>query len=98
MKESRSRIYITLLQCILVSGTVVRAIEPVSTSVLVGAGAVALGKTIYRYLFESCDDTWVHFNATGNVGLIRPWRTICCGQGLVYRNMLLCAISCELLL
>lgn len=41
------------------------AIEPVSTSLLLGTGAAMLGRKIYRYLYETCDENWVNFNATG---------------------------------
>ncbi|XP_051537373.1 torsin-1A-like [Myxocyprinus asiaticus] len=65
MTDRQRRTYTTLLHCILISGVVVKAIEPVSTSLIVGAGAAALGKKLYRYLFEVCDENWINFNATG---------------------------------
>jgi len=61
----KARPWTFLLHCILVSGLIVEAIEPVSTSLLVGTGAAMLGRKIYRYLYETCDENWVDFNATG---------------------------------
>ncbi|TRY95073.1 hypothetical protein DNTS_004701 [Danionella cerebrum] len=55
----------TVMHLLLVCGVIVEAIEPVSTSLLVGTGAAVLGRKLYRYMYESCDENWVNFNATG---------------------------------
>ncbi|XP_029941281.1 torsin family 1 isoform X2 [Salarias fasciatus] len=46
------------------SSVLVRAFDPITTTVVVGIGAT-LGRTIYNYLRESCDPKWISFNATG---------------------------------
>lgn len=65
MKARPPRAWTTLLHCILISGLIVEAIEPVSTSLLVGTGAAYLSKKLYYYVYETCDENWVNFNATG---------------------------------
>lgn len=40
------------------------SIEPVTTMIFVGAGAV-LGRRIINYFRESCDPKWIAFNSTG---------------------------------
>lgn len=65
MKARPPRAWTTLLHFILVSGLIVEAIEPVSTSLLVGSGVAYLGRKLYRYVYETCHENWVNFNATG---------------------------------
>uniref|UniRef100_A0AAY5F2S7 Torsin n=1 Tax=Electrophorus electricus TaxID=8005 RepID=A0AAY5F2S7_ELEEL len=59
MKETFS----ALFHFILISSVVVHAFEPISTTIVAGLGT--LGKKLYNYLFETCDDNWIGFNATG---------------------------------
>uniref|UniRef100_A0A672NIG5 Torsin-1B-like n=1 Tax=Sinocyclocheilus grahami TaxID=75366 RepID=A0A672NIG5_SINGR len=47
------------------TGRLVEAIEPVSTSLLLGTGAAVLGRKLYHYLYETCDENWLNFKATG---------------------------------
>lgn len=85
MKVRPPRTWTTVLHCLLISGLVVEAIEPVSTSLLLGTGAV-LGRKLYRYLYETCDENWLNFNATGEhlismcvtVYLVMIWLMILC--------------------
>lgn len=53
-----------LLHVLSTAGVLVNAFDPITTTVVVGIGAT-LGRTIYRYLHESCDSKWIAFNATG---------------------------------
>ncbi|XP_066501669.1 torsin family 1 isoform X2 [Hoplias malabaricus] len=53
------------LRCLALSGAAVEAFEPVSTAVVAGMGAAALGRKLYQYLYETCDQTWVSFNSSG---------------------------------
>uniref|UniRef100_A0A4W4EM36 Torsin family 1 n=1 Tax=Electrophorus electricus TaxID=8005 RepID=A0A4W4EM36_ELEEL len=50
MKETFS----ALFHFILISSVVVHAFEPISTTIVAGLGAAALGKKLYNYLFETC--------------------------------------------
>lgn len=43
---------------------VTNAFDPVTTTVVVSAGAV-LGRTILNYFQESCDPKWISLNSTG---------------------------------
>ncbi|XP_076842470.1 torsin family 1 isoform X2 [Brachyhypopomus gauderio] len=61
MKETFS----TLLRYMLISGVLVHAFEPISTTIVAGVGAASLGMKLYNYLFETCDENWIGFNATG---------------------------------
>ncbi|XP_059381787.1 torsin-1A-like [Carassius carassius] len=68
MKVRPRRTWTTVLQLIVISGLVVEAIEPVSTSLLLGTGAAVLGtvgRKLYHYLYETCDENWLNFNAAG---------------------------------
>ncbi|XP_017286703.1 torsin family 1 isoform X2 [Kryptolebias marmoratus] len=53
------------LHVLLTAGVLVNAFDPITTTVLVGVGTAALGRTIYNYFHESCDKKWIAFNATG---------------------------------
>lgn len=59
------RTWTTVLHLIVISGLIVEAIEPVSTSLLLGTGAAVLGRKLYHYLYETCDENWLNFNAAG---------------------------------
>ncbi|XP_060746369.1 torsin family 1 isoform X2 [Tachysurus vachellii] len=61
MKERASLV----LYFILIPSVIVQAFEPISTSILTGAGVAALGKKLYNYLVETCNEHWVGFNKTG---------------------------------
>lgn len=53
-----------LLHVFATASVLVSAFEPITTTVVVGIGAM-LGRTIYNYLHERCDPKWIAFNATG---------------------------------
>lgn len=53
-----------LLHSLATACVLVNAFDPITTSVVLGIGAT-LGRTIYKYLHESCDPKWIAFNATG---------------------------------
>ncbi|XP_074547307.1 torsin family 1 isoform X2 [Halichoeres trimaculatus] len=53
-----------LLHVFLISGVLVNAFDPITTTVVIGCGAT-LGRFLYTYLHESCDPKWIAFNATG---------------------------------
>ncbi|KAL0965236.1 hypothetical protein UPYG_G00278560 [Umbra pygmaea] len=58
----------TFLGYVLISSLVVNAFEPITTTVVAGASgaaAIAAGRKIYNYFFESCDSKWIAFNSTG---------------------------------
>lgn len=55
----------SVLRFILFTSAIVHAFEPISTSILAGAGVAALGNKLYNYLFETCNEHWIGFNATG---------------------------------
>ncbi len=66
MKARPPRSWTAVLYCLLASGLVVEAIEPVSTSLLLlGTGAAMLSRKLYRFLYETCDENWLTFNQTG---------------------------------
>ncbi|XP_035628388.1 torsin-1A-like isoform X2 [Oncorhynchus keta] len=52
---------------VLISSGFVNAFEPISTTFVVGVGVglAAVGRTIYNYVYESCDSKWIAFNSTG---------------------------------
>ncbi|XP_020320783.2 torsin-1A-like [Oncorhynchus kisutch] len=52
---------------VLISSGIVNAFEPISTTFVVGMGVglAAVGRTIYNYVYESCDSKWIAFNSTG---------------------------------
>ncbi|KAM4635420.1 torsin family 1 isoform 2-T2 [Polymixia lowei] len=56
--------YKTVLLYISIASVVVNAFDPITITVVAGAGAF-LGRTIYNLFTESCDPNWVTFNATG---------------------------------
>ncbi|XP_029301285.1 torsin-1A-like [Cottoperca gobio] len=53
-----------LLQVFLSASVLVHTFDPFTTVLAVGVGAT-LGRTIYKYLHESCDPKWIAFDATG---------------------------------
>lgn len=55
----------SVLQLILITGVIVHAFEPISTTIVAGAGMAALGNKLYNYLFETCNEHWIGFNTTG---------------------------------
>ncbi|GAA6105332.1 torsin-1A-like isoform X2 [Tachysurus ichikawai] len=61
MKEKASLV----LYFILIPSVSVQAFEPISTSILTGAGVAVLGKKLYNYLVETCNEHWVGFNKNG---------------------------------
>lgn len=58
-----TRLYL-LLYVLSTTGVLVNTFDPITTTVVIGVGAT-LGRTIYNYLHESCDQKWITFNATG---------------------------------
>ncbi|XP_007256609.1 torsin family 1 isoform X2 [Astyanax mexicanus] len=60
MKASGS----TLLRYVVLTSALVGAFEPVSTAVVAGMGAAALGRKLYHYLYENCDGNWINFNSS----------------------------------
>lgn len=54
----------TLLHYILITSFIVDAFEPITTTAVFGAGACYLGNKLYKFLYETCDDTWIHFNSS----------------------------------
>lgn len=54
-----------LLHVFLTVNVLVSSFEPVTTTLVVGAVGATLGRTIWNYFHESCDPTWIAFNATG---------------------------------
>lgn len=52
------------LHVLATASALANAFDPVTTTVVVSVGA-ALGRTIYDYFHESCDQKWISFNATG---------------------------------
>ncbi|GAA6105331.1 torsin-1A-like isoform X2 [Tachysurus ichikawai] len=61
MKEKASLV----LYFILIPSVSVQAFEPISTSILTSAGVAVLGKKLYNYLVETCNEHWVGFNKNG---------------------------------
>uniref|UniRef100_A0A3P8XDM4 AAA+ ATPase domain-containing protein n=1 Tax=Esox lucius TaxID=8010 RepID=A0A3P8XDM4_ESOLU len=58
--------YKTLFGYILISSVLVKAFEPITTTIVAGAGAAAAaGWNMYSYFYESCDSQWIDFNSTG---------------------------------
>lgn len=55
----------SVLHFILITSVAVHAFEPITTSIVAGAGVAALGNKLYNYLFETCNAHWIGFNATG---------------------------------
>lgn len=59
-----AQIYL-LLHVFLIASVPVNAFEPVTTTLFVGAVSATLGRTIWNYFHESCDQKWIAYNATG---------------------------------
>lgn len=51
----------------LTASGLVNAFDPFTTTLVVGLGAT-LGRTIYKYFQENCDQKWIAYNTTGEVG------------------------------
>ncbi|XP_034403511.1 torsin-1B-like isoform X2 [Cyclopterus lumpus] len=54
-----------LLHVFLSAAVLVHAFDPITTTTVIGIGLASLGRTIYKYLHESCGPNWIAFNATG---------------------------------
>lgn len=66
-----------LLYVFLTTGVLTNAVDPITTTVVVGLGAT-LGRTVWNYLRESCTPKWVNYNAKGYcVQILRAWVLLC---------------------
>nr|XP_024002842.1 torsin-1A isoform X2 [Salvelinus alpinus] len=51
---------------VLISNVFVNALEPISTTFVLGLGVAAVGRKLYNYVYdESCNSKWIAFNSTG---------------------------------
>lgn len=52
-----------MLHYLVITGVLVDSFEPISATLFAG-GAAYLGNKVYNYMFENCNENWIHFNET----------------------------------
>lgn len=66
-----------LFHVFLTISVVTNAVDPITTTVVVGLGAT-LGRTIWNYLHEHCSSKWIDYNATGDCAHIKRVQVLYC--------------------